>query len=756
MTGLVLPICLLVSQAFAQEDTGRIRGVVRQRGSVDPLGGMPVTCAQQVDGEWVGVETTTDPDGHFACDDLAPGTWTVFVEADGFRTFETTEEVIAATGLEVVYSVERRSNNPYDVEVRADKPQKEVVRHELTAEDAESLPGTFGDIAAAVQTLPGVARQSSFDGDLIVRGTDFDNTPILLAGSNLVTFYHYGKPALDRPHADDRLGRVLPGKRPRAVRSHPGRRPAGQSRAARRRRFGGEVDVNLLDAGAYLETPVGKKASIAIAGRRSYVDAFLGLVDTGDGGVSYTTAPRYSDAELLFTWRPSPAHTFNLMGLTAADALAIEFANPQEISPGGRLTGVDAAFTIHQGLLQYDFRPSDKFSNEAFVGAGYQTQDIVVGTDQYVHLKGPSLYARDLATLRVAPRLELRTGRRLRARRIRRPHGRASAADDRRLRRVPRGRGQHPAHDGLRRHQHRWVRRRDVGAGRRPDAHPRRTGRLVAPREHGLDRPAVHDAAATLEARRAVGGRGTVQPTARAGRDRRAVRESRGSRARARAADERGRGREADGVSLDRADGLLQRPRQPREQHRRGRRDRRRARTAALRQLGHRAELRVRALVRHDLNRNLSGWISYTLSRAERQMSGETELRLFENDQTHIFQAVGAYRLPARFDLSSRVRAVTGNPTTPVADAVFVSDQDEFAPIPGEYNSDRLPTFFQLDVRVARTFLFRAWQLEAYLDVQNVTNRKNTEQIAYSYDYTEKGPATGLPILPALGVKASW
>jgi hypothetical protein len=258
MSGLVLSICLLVSQALAQEETGRIRGVVRQRGSVDPLGNMPVTCAQEVDGEWLGVETTTDPDGHFACDDLAPGTWTVFVEADGFRTFETTEEVIAATGLEVVYSVERRSNNPYDVEVRADKPQKEVVRHELTAEDAENLPGTFGDIAAAVQTLPGVARQSSFDGDLIVRGTDWDNTPILLAGSNLVSFYHYGN-----------LRSIVPTRMIDSVEFYPGNAPAQYGRTLGGilqvnpvqldvERFGGEVDVNILDAGAYLEAPIGK------------------------------------------------------------------------------------------------------------------------------------------------------------------------------------------------------------------------------------------------------------------------------------------------------------------------------------------------------------------------------------------------------------------------------------------------------------------------------------------------------------------
>jgi hypothetical protein len=756
MPGLVLSICLLVSQAFAQEDTGRIRGVVRQRGAVDPLGGMPVTCAQQVDGEWIGVETTTDPDGHFACDDLSPGTWTVFVEADGFRTFETTEEVIAATGLEVVYSVERRSNNPYDVEVRADKPQKEVVRHELTAEDAENLAGTFGDIAAAVQTLPGVARQSSFDGDLIVRGTDWDNTPILLAGSNLVTFYHYGN-----------LRSIVPTRMIDSVEFYPGNAPAQYGRTLGGilqvnpvqldvRRFGGEVDVNLLDAGAYLEAPIGKKASIAIAGRRSYVDAFLGLVDTGDGGVSYTTAPRYSDAELLFTWRPSTAHTINLMGLTAADALAIEFANPQEISPGGRLTGVDAAFTIHQGLLQYDFRPSDKFSNEAFVGAGYQTQDIVVGTDQYVHLKGPSLYARDLATLRVAPRLELRAG------------GDFELVEYDVHMDVP------PplttgAFDGYREDADSIPLTTvfdDINTGGFVDAtwepvdgltlipgvrgdwshrvdmfwiDPRFTTRLQLSKRVALSAGVgrYSQMPALAEIAEPFGSPVGLEPE-------HALQTSAGAVL-----------KPTEYLSIEPTvfyndldnlvsgtDAVIVIDGEPVAQ--------RYDNSGIGRSYG------FELLVRHDLNKNLSGWLSYTLSRAERQMSGETDLRLHENDQTHILQAVGAYRLPARFDLSSRVRYVTGNPTTPVDDAVFVSDQDEFAPIPGVYNSDRLPEFFQLDVRLARTWLFRTWELETYLDVQNVTNRKNTEQIAYSYDYTEKGPATGLPILPALGVKASW
>jgi hypothetical protein len=42
------------------------------------------------------------------------------------------------------------------------------------------------------------------------------------------------------------------------------------------------------------------------------------------------------------------------------------------------------------------------------------------------------------------------------------------------------------------------------------------------------------------------------------------------------------------------------------------------------------------------------------------------------------------------------------------------------------------------------------------LDVQNVTNRENPEEVAYSPDYSSKRYITGLPILPVLGAKWSF
>ena len=62
----------------------------------------------------------------------------------------------------------------------------------------------------------------------------------------------------------------------------------------------------------------------------------------------------------------------------------------------------------------------------------------------------------------------------------------------------------------------------------------------------------------------------------------------------------------------------------------------------------------------------------------------------------------------------------------------------------------------ELDLRVDYTWAFETWALSLYLDVQNVYNQENIEGIKYNFDYTERSYYTGLPIIPALGLKGSF
>jgi hypothetical protein len=161
-------------------------------------------------------------------------------------------------------------------------------------------------------------------------------------------------------------------------------------------------------------------------------------------------------------------------------------------------------------------------------------------------------------------------------------------------------------------------------------------------------------------------------------------------------------------------------------------------------------------VVRQELYKGLSGWIAYTLSQAKRLTPPDTEEQLFEWDQTHILNVVAAYVLPRNWQVSTRFRYSTGRPTTPIVGGVFNASRDEYTAVEGRFNSDRVSTFHQLDLRVDKRWIYRKWILGAYLDLQNVYNRSNAEGTEYNFDFRESRPQQGLPLLPIVGVRGEF
>ena len=149
------------------------------------------------------------------------------------------------------------------------------------------------------------------------------------------------------------------------------------------------------------------------------------------------------------------------------------------------------------------------------------------------------------------------------------------------------------------------------------------------------------------------------------------------------------------------------------------------------------------------------GWLSYTLSRSLRRDDPARYLdyRPYVLDQPHVLTALGSLALTDRWRVGARVRYVTGNPYTPVADTYFDTDSQRYRSIPGDILSARLPAFFQLDLRIDRGWSGSWGALNLFLDVQNVTNRVNPEGLDYNFDYTRIEYTRGLPIFPSLGLE---
>ncbi len=162
----------------------------------------------------------------------------------------------------------------------------------------------------------------------------------------------------------------------------------------------------------------------------------------------------------------------------------------------------------------------------------------------------------------------------------------------------------------------------------------------------------------------------------------------------------------------------------------------------------------IELLARRELGA-LTGWISYAYARAYRTGDPRTDPRFYPYvlDQPHILTAVATLPLGAHWRIGGRARLATGNPITPVAGAMYDPDKHQWIAVDGALLSQRLPTFWQLDLRLDRIWRRRGGTWDLYLDVQNVTNQANAEGVTYNMDYTQRYYTTGLPVFPSLGVE---
>jgi outer membrane receptor protein involved in Fe transport len=146
------------------------------------------------------------------------------------------------------------------------------------------------------------------------------------------------------------------------------------------------------------------------------------------------------------------------------------------------------------------------------------------------------------------------------------------------------------------------------------------------------------------------------------------------------------------------------------------------------------------------------GLLSLSFARAE-FTSLEGRARPGRYDARFIGTALAGYRFNPKWEVSGKLRVATGLPTTPFIETGPDTGQRDY----GRYNEgDRFPTFHALDIRVDRRFSFRGWQLELYVDVQNVYGRENVSGVRWDFRTDEPEFDEALGVLPTLGVNVEF
>ncbi|MEO8549749.1 MAG: TonB-dependent receptor, partial [Kofleriaceae bacterium] len=254
-----------------------LQGVVVERGTRRKLAGVIVSIYGEQGAEQ-GLDVVTGDAGDFYFHGVPPGKYTILAVDEHFDRFKRPIEISKKEALEVRLWMRPRGGNPYETVIEGERETMEVTKRSLQRQQLTSIPGTFGDPIRVIQTLPGLQRAPFGLGLLLVRGSNPDDTGIFVDGHEVPGLFHFlGGPSIFNAEMLESLD-LYPGGFPGRFGRHHGGVVALETRPTKSDGIHGSAKIDFIDAGGYLRAPITDDLSIAVAGRRSYIDAFLGFV----------------------------------------------------------------------------------------------------------------------------------------------------------------------------------------------------------------------------------------------------------------------------------------------------------------------------------------------------------------------------------------------------------------------------------------------------------------------------------------------
>ncbi len=227
---------------------------------------------------------------------------------------------------------------PVEVTVHGSKASTDPIGgDEFRVRDTRDIPGTFGDAFQALAALPGVAPMASGLPFFYVRGAPPADTGYFIDGIPVPTLFHIGPGSSIVPQAlVDRVD-FYPGAAPARYGRFVGGIIAGQLTAPTYATHA-EGNVRLFDASAFVESPLGESNDVVLAGRYGYPNLLLKIF-----------APQLSlkfwDYTIRLTHRFNDHDSVSVLALGAYD---------HEEDSSQNLVPIDSQF--HRVDLRYDHK----------------------------------------------------------------------------------------------------------------------------------------------------------------------------------------------------------------------------------------------------------------------------------------------------------------------------------------------------------------------------------------------------------------
>jgi TonB family protein len=723
--------------------------------------------------------TTADSIGAFSFQSVPSCTVVVKVIAPDFENYVDQVVIKHGEATDLVYRLERIAIGDNEIVVYGKAEKKEVAQRTLTLNEVRKIPGLGGDAVKVVQTLPGVARSAFSSGSIIVRGSGSGDSHFYVDGVTIPVLFHFG--GLKSTYNSDALQSVdlYPGGFGVRYGNALGGVVELKGRKAKTDRLHGYLDANLFDASFLVEGPLSDKLSFLASGRRSYIaDALVLALKLLGQKLPFTVVPYYWDYLTRFDYNLSETQHCYVTLFGSQDKLDLivneaRGGGSSEISDDKNR--ISSVVTFHLGIAGWDWDIGKKSRNELrYAACKINEDDGVLGI---VTIKGNAVahYLRDEYSFAASEALKLHLGADMQFV----PYN-LDMAFPNALNEIVHDKNHYDlgplgAYCFL---DYKPIPKLTLIPGLRYDYYPELSydGAVIPEfwNYQGFDN------------NRGISGEPSLRMTARY--------ETAANQVLKASAGSYNNTPQPLGQAIDKKWGTPTLPAQKGSHYVLGYEwklsdlvsadmqgyfnqqwdDARTpdsievANDPALNDVNFlsngKARMKgVELLLKHDQGKRFFGWLSYSLSRSERWNYNENQWSIYGQDQTHILQLLGSYKLAWSQELGARLQYVTGNPTTPLLGVnYFDADQMIYVPKRGPRNSGRVDPYLALDLRYEKKFTYNLWQWYLYLEVTHVENLfgkgyKSPEvgEYRWNYNYTDKIVLSDIT-RPAFGVKVEF
>ena len=328
MFRIILLFTFIAAAVAAQNNSplGSLKGQVLDSETKQPLIGVNVFVAQNQSG------TSTDTKGNYNIENIPVGTYTIEYSYIGYEKVTKTDVIVRSQRTTfqnvqmTVTSVELESvvvKSGYFSELE-NKPVSVV---NLSAEEIRRAPGSAGDVSRILFGLPSLAKVNDQRNSLIVRGGSPIENSFYLDNIEIPNINHFPV----QGSSDGPIGLInvdfiedvnfysggfspVYGNRMSSIMEI-------SFRDGNKDKFEPQVNVSMAGFGGSVEGPVGSKGSYLFSANKSYLDLILNEQETGGA------MPNYADAQTKFSYNFDDNNKITLLDLFSKDQINLDYEN---------------------------------------------------------------------------------------------------------------------------------------------------------------------------------------------------------------------------------------------------------------------------------------------------------------------------------------------------------------------------------------------------------------------------------------------